>query len=287
MTLNFFQRFLVIATACLGGSCQKPALNTPETAQTTKSIRTSSGAEMVLVPAGSFSMGRSQGADTSPVHKVSVSAFYMDKYEVTQQAYELLMGVNISKFEAEKNPVEQVRWTQAAKYCNSRSFKEGLKPCYDETTWQCDFSANGYRLPTEAEWEYACRAGSQTAYSFGDDPEALRTCGWFKRNADKKTHPVGAKSPNAWGLHDMHGNVAEWCNDSYQAGYYKNSPASDPRGPEQGSTRVIRGGHWAASPEKCTSFYRMNDAPELPDICLGYDVYGFRCVRSATGAPVK
>lgn len=240
---------------------------------------------MVLIPAGYFMMGsENSGDDAKPVHKVHVSAFYMDTHEVTQSSYEELMGMNISKFEGDDNPVEQVRWKQGARYCNARSRGEKLKPCYDEKTWACDFSADGYRLPTEAEWEYACRAGTQTAYWFGDDPQKLASFGWFRGNASNTTHAVAAKPANPWGLRDMHGNVAEWCNDYYAADYYQGSPEKDPHGPETGVKRVIRGGSWNSSPEKCTSAARSAETPNLPDVCLGYDIYGLRCVRNATGS---
>jgi formylglycine-generating enzyme required for sulfatase activity len=236
----------------------------------------------VLVSGGTFQMGSTTGGpDCQPLHRVTISPFYMDDREVTQESFNDLMGVCPAKFEGDNLPVERVRWTQAAKYCNARSRKEGLTPCYDEKTWQCNFDADGYRLPTEAEWEYACRAGTTTAYSFGNDAAVLKTHGWFKGNADKTTHPVGAKPANAWGLFDMHGNVAEWCNDFYAPDYYQRSPATDPRGPTEGTKRVLRGGHWSATAEKCTSFFRMSDAPGLPDVCLGYELYGFRCVRRA------
>ncbi len=127
--------------------------------------------------------------------------------------------------------MERVRWREAAAFCNQRSEAEGLRPCYDPKTWACDFTANGYRLPTEAEWEYACRGGSTGDYYFGDDAADLKSYAWFKATADRTTHLVGQLRPNPLGLFDMAGNVAEWCNDWYQPDYYAQSPAADPTGP--------------------------------------------------------
>ena len=241
---------------------------------------------MVLVPAGEFLMGDANGEDDErPAHTVKLGAFYIDKSEVTQKAYQGLVGKNPAKFRGPDRPVERVSWLAAIKYCNLRSLKEGLAPCYDPKTLVCDFEADGYRLPTEAEWERACRAGTTTRYSFGDDPSALARHAWFKANAAKSTHPVGQKEPNRWGLHDLHGNVAEWCHDVYGEAFYRSGPAADPRGPASGEERVLRGGSWRSSPDRCRSAARDSEAPGFADVCFGYEAYGFRCVRSARHVP--
>ncbi len=254
----------------------------PSAAAIPKPIPTPTGLEMVLIPAGAFIMGDDAGDDDEkPAHKVQVSAFYMDTRELTQKAYEALMEKNPSKIKQPENPVEQVDWYHAALYCNMRSLKEGLKACYDPKTLACDFEASGYRLPTEAEWEYACRAGNQTKYSFGDDTSKLRAAAWFKGNANQAPHPVGQKSPNPWGLYDMHGNVAEWCHDIYSETYYQKKEANDPRGPATGDKRVLRGGSWRTSEDGCRSTARNSENPRFADACFGSDAYGFRCVKKA------
>ena len=247
-----------------------------------KEIATKLGIEMVLIPAGEFIMGDDGGEDDEkPAHRVRVGAFYVDKYEVTQKAYEQLMGRNPAKSKGPDKPVEQVSWLGAVKYCNMRSLREGLTPCYDPQTLRCDFNADGYRLPTEAEWEYACRAGTAAKYSFGHDPRKLAKHAWFKGNANKSPHPVGQKAPNPWGLRDMHGNVWEWCHDFYSEDY-KGSGTQDPRGPTAGEERVLRGGSWGSGAESCRSSARYSEAPGFADVCFGYDAYGFRCVRKAS-----
>ncbi|MFC1715187.1 formylglycine-generating enzyme family protein [Candidatus Poribacteria bacterium] len=242
-------------------------------------VKSKSGVEMVQIPAGSFVMGDEKGDVDEEPHEVYIDSFYMDKYPVTQEEYEKVMKENPARWKGKKNPVEQVRWSDAVKYCNARSRLEGLQPCYNLETWKCDFSANGYRLPTEAEWEYTCRAGTKTSYTFGDKPDKLRNYAWFKDNSGKRPRPVGKKLPNPWGLHDMFGNVLEWCNDFYAVDYYLESPEKNPRGPEAGETKVVRGGSWDSTADKCRSSYRYNENPGYSDVCFGYDIYGFRCVR--------
>jgi len=243
--------------------------------------KTESGTEMVLISAGRFVMGDQTQIDAAP-HEVAISAFYMDKNLVTQEQYEKVVGENPSRWKGATNPVEQMRWSDAARYCNARSKSEGLEPCYDLQTWECNFQANGYRLPTEAEWEYACRAGSTTAYFFGNEPSKLKDYAWFEKNSGGKPQPAGQKPPNAWGLYDMHGNVWEWCNDFYQVDYYQQSPKENPTGPKAGDTKVVRGGAWKFSDETCRSAYRYNENPGYADVCFGYDIYGFRCVRNTS-----
>jgi formylglycine-generating enzyme required for sulfatase activity len=191
------------------------------------------------------------------------------------------MGDNPSRWKGTNNPVEQVRWSDAVRFCNKRSELERLQPCYDLKTWKCDFTANGYRLPTEAEWEYVCRAGTSTAYFFGDAPSRLGEYAWFDKNSGGRPRPVAQKQPNPWGLYDICGNVWQWCNDFYKVDYYGESPAADPKGPDAGSTKVVRGGAWRFSAERCRSGYRYNENPGYADVCFGYDIYGFRCVRKA------
>lgn len=239
--------------------------------------------EMVAISGGTFEMGSSDPDESDqPLHKVSLSPFLIDKYPVTQQQYEKLMGVNPSHWKGPQNPVDQIRWRDAAAYCNRRSVREGLTPCYDAKTWKCDFAADGYRLPTEAEYEYALRAGTATLYYFGDSPADLKRYAWFKENSPRGSRPVGQKLANDWGLHDMVGNVWEWCNDYYQEDYFRQCPQRDPPGPATGENRVVRGGSWNSKPSDCQSAYRNFEMAAFTDICFAKDIHGqvgFRCVR--------
>ncbi|MCU0917834.1 MAG: formylglycine-generating enzyme family protein [Planctomycetes bacterium] len=281
--------FLLSGTLLLVDGCQrKPAAEAPQASSASSNPQSAihnpqSADAMVLIQGGRFTMGDQDEPDAAP-HEVTVSSFHMDKYLVTQEQYEKLMGDNPSRWKGPKNPVEGVRWSDAVKFCNARSKAEGLQPCYDLTTWQCNFEANGYRLPTEAEWEYACRAGTSTAYFCGNSPTQLGDYAWFDRNAGGRPQPVGQKKPNPWGLYDICGNVWHWCHDFYQVEYYAASPKENPRGPQEGDTRVVRGGAWKFSSDNCRSGYRYNENPGYVDVCFGYDIYGFRCVRNAPGS---
>ena len=241
-------------------------------------------AGMVFVQGGSFAMGdvlgNSTQKDEKPVHKVTVSPCYRGKYEGTQAEGRRVTGKSPGKFSGDNRPVEQVSWFDAVRYCNRRSRKEGLAPCYstDGARIVCNFKANGYRLPTEAEWEYAAKGGmkgvnKQRPYLFagGNDVNSLA---WYYGNSGFETHPVGGKSPNQLGLYDMSGNVYEWCWDWY--GSYGSGDQQNPKGPASGTDRVFRGGSWFCSATSVRVSFRAHNTP-----AVRYDNFGFRVVRSA------
>jgi formylglycine-generating enzyme required for sulfatase activity len=220
--------------------------------------------EFVLIPAGDFLMGSTDRLEEErPIHRVRISQpFYLSRYPVTQAQWEVLRGGNPSFFKGDSNrPVESVSWTDVQEFIRLLNREEG---------------GSAYRLPTEAEWEYARRARSTTAYCFGDDESRLAEYAWYKANAEGKTHPVGKKEPNAWGLYDLHGNVFEWVEDWYETTYYQRSPAQDPRGPSFGRDRVDRGGSWNHDAWNCRSARRGRLTPDAHASDTG-----FRLARTA------
>jgi formylglycine-generating enzyme required for sulfatase activity len=234
----------------------------PTTPELAPHITNSIGMEFVLIAAGTFQMGALDNIDDAqPVHQVTISQpFYLGKYAVTQGQWQAVTWPNPSQFKGDRNrPVEQVSWEDAQEFIRQLNVKEG---------------GARYRLPTEAEWEYACRAGSTTAYSFGDDPRQLDAYGWYSRKSGGTPHPVGQLKPNAWGLYDMHGNVFEWVKDWY--GEYTPEPVTDPQGPASGSRRVFRGGSWFDRASNCQSAYRIYAGPGDRRVDLG-----FRLLREA------
>ena len=247
--------------------------------------------EMVEIPAGEFSMGSpdtevGHGEDEGPVHEVRISAFACMRYPVTRRLYQTHMGSDPGwpEGEADERPVNNVSWFDAVAFCNRLSQAAGLTPCYrieeveEDRRVHWDHAADGYRLPTEAEWEYACRAGTTTPWSCGDSEKELERHAWFARNARDTTHPVGEKRPNPWGLYDMHGNVWEWCWDWY--GDYSREPQTDPMGPPEGNSRMLRGGAFDSPAVFLRSAFRNRFGPENR-----YQGGGFRCVRGPRRQP--
>ena len=232
--------------------------------------KNSIGMEFVLIPAGELMMGSGQSAaevarlsstkgqyfaDEHPQHCVQITKpFHMGAHEVTQDQYERVIAKNPAYFKGSRNPVEKVSWHDAADFCKRLSQREGVF----------------YRLPTEAEWEYACRAGTTTPFYFGNTistSQANYNGNYFvygdgrKGVSRQKTSAVGSFAANAWGLYDMHGNVWEWCQDWFAKDYYGRSPADDPTGPDTGVSRVLRGGAWYYNPWDCRSAYRLGLNP--------------------------
>jgi formylglycine-generating enzyme required for sulfatase activity len=191
--------------------------------------------------------------------KVEIKPFFLGKYPVTQDIYFAVTNQSPSTFKGDKNPVENVSWNEAMNFCNLLSQKAGLKECYnihsDDIIYDCE--SNGYRLPSEAEWEYACRAGSTKA-RYGE----IDKIGWYRENSEKTTHETGKKEPNAWGLYDMLGNVWEWCWDVYDEKVYR-------------TYRIFRGGGWADSERGCLASNRRRSHPTFQ-----IDDLGFRVARN-------
>ncbi len=240
-----------------------------------KEFTTEAGETMVLIPGGTFAMGPSGKSS-----EVEVDAFYMAKHPVTQASFQRVMGTNQSRWRANDHPMDSVTFAGAAEYCNKLSEIEGLEPVYNTETWEINYEANGYRLPTEAEWEFAARGGTNTRFFWGDEPARVGLFAWVRNNSGQRTRPVGRKMPNPYGLHDIYGNVSEWCNDIFEENYRPKEGAVNPKGPEEGRLRVVRGGSWSSSPEEANSIYRSGAEPGYADVCIaGYDVYGFRIVR--------
>ncbi|MFM2095378.1 MAG: hypothetical protein RIS70_2502 [Planctomycetota bacterium] len=294
-----------VASGCGGAASTNPASNEPPSSAPANSGSVSAGSagdatpsgeslsettnsigmKLKLIPAGTFTMGSVKGGASELSHEVTLTKpFYLGAYEVTQEQYERVIGVNPSQFKNPRKPVETVTWDDAVEFCRTLSELPEEKA-----------AGRVYRLPTEAEWEYACRAGTTTEYSFGDSENDLSRHGWFGNNSGKsvldaakllasdeqnyeklllkngcQTHPVGEKQPNAWGLYDMHGNVWEWCSDRF--GDYLKTEVIDPVGPETGSNRVRRGGSWRMVAATCRSAFRGKSFPLTRDAILGFRV---------------
>jgi formylglycine-generating enzyme required for sulfatase activity len=232
------------------------------------------GMKLKLISAGTFMMGSPESEadreDDETQHKVTIGkAFYMQTTEVTQGQWKAVMGTEPWKGQVQSKygkegpnyAATHVSWDHAVAFCKKLSEREG-------TT---------YRLPTEAEWEYACRAGTESIWNFGDDEKVLGDYAWYVENTNDigegYAHQVGLKKPNPFGLYDMHGNVSEWCHDYYGQDYYQQSPTNDPQGPESGSFRVLRGGSWFINARYARSAYRYRD-----DAGFRYFNFGFRVV---------
>ncbi len=258
---------------------------------------------MVYVEGGSFQMGSNDGYSAEkPVHQVTVKSFYIGKYVVTQAEFAQYLQPGLNWNDnwgvGDNYPAYFVSWYAAIKYCNLRSLAEGLTPCYsiggstnpshwgvipkenNDATWdavKCDFSANGYRLPTEAEWEFAAKGGKMShgyEYSGSND---IGSVAWYKDNSGDKNHVVGTKAANELGIYDISGNVNEWCWDWYSSSYYNDSPRDDPTGPNTGQKRLLRGGSWSFNAAYCRVAYRNFDPPYKSN----YDNVGLRLCRTA------
>lgn len=258
-------------------------------------IETIQGVRMVNIPAGGFLMGHVYKYDPAlpdtvnafypdeqPVRRMTVKAFQLGEVTVTQAQYEKIMGENVSHFRGNDLPVTNTGPFEIRKFCNLLSRAAGLEPCYNEEKKTCDATRNGFRLPSETEWEYSCRAGTTTLFYTGNTEKDLDRAGWYLGNSGRQSHPVAQKKPNAWGLYDMHGNVLEFCEDDWLAAmaYGRYMPAGGPA-PEYNyyhDMNVARGGSWFDEPSVCRSATRSCFCSWKGINCCWYT--GFRVARS-------
>lgn len=232
------------------------------TTQAENKVHNFDGIKFVKIEAGCFDMGGDASFKETrraelPLHPVCIAqGFYLGQTEVTQAQWNKLMGNNPSKFTVNSHPVEQVTWEDAQAFVQRLNAQVGKSV---------------YRLPTEAEWEYAARAGSEAAYAFGDNPKNLAKYAWYGNEGyGGRTSPVGLKEPNAWGLYDMHGNVWEWVQDWFGDTYYASSPKHDPKGPESGKFRVYRGGSWISNAMLLRVATRFSGMPNSRSRDIGF-----------------
>jgi formylglycine-generating enzyme required for sulfatase activity len=263
---------LIVALFAHSGRAQQEAAKPERQEESLYSLRALlNGSGFVRIPAGEFMMGSKEGNDDEkPAHRVRIrQGFEMGKFEVTQAQWQAVMSrppeaharpentpaaANPSHFKGSNLPVENVSWDEVQQFLLALNARD---------------HQHEYRLPTEAEWEYACRAGQS------DTMDKLEARAWYRDNSEGRTQSVGQKQPNAWGLYDMHGNVWEWVQDWYDPHYYRNSPATDPHGPKDASYRVYRGGSWYSSASDCRAAMRGFDLP-----ANHYYSLGFRLVRT-------
>ena len=253
-----FDRLIQSVGGKLGRAAPMPSRKPEQEKERTekKTVTNTIDMKFALIPAGEFTMGSEEYDWEKPVHTVNISKpFYLSVYQLTQREWETVMGNNPSDFEGDNQPVENVSWNDVQEFIKKLNEKE---------------NTHKYRLPSEAEWEYAARAGTTTRYSFGGDDSELGKYAWYDENAGDKTHPVGKKEANPWGLYDMHGNVWEWVQDEWHDNY--DGAPDDGSAWEDGSgaLRVFRGGGWLNSARNCRSAYRCNYVPGSRSHILGF-----------------
>jgi len=268
---------LVVWSAVVTAVSLPPGPGSVALAQQPEVMENSIGMNLVKIPAGEFEMGSNDFLAEKPIHRVRITrAFLMGQTEVTQAQWRKVMDSSPWKGELYLKEgadvaATYVSWKNAVEFCARLTKLE-----------QSSGKLRGnrhYRLPTEAEWEYACRAGTKTEFSFGDDESRLSEYAWWgglfgegNAKTEQYAHEVGQKKPNPWGLYDTHGNVWEWCSDWYDEKYYAQSPAADPEGPDAGSFRVLRGNSWGNSSVYCRSAYRSNVTPTNRNVDIGFRV---------------